>query len=535
MDWRKKQALVVDDFHSFRSNVKEMLRSFGLMQIDDVCNGEDAIERMSQKKYDVILCDYNLGDGKNGQQVLAEARYQGYLDHSTIYILVTAESTVDMVMGALEYQPDDYLIKPFPKMALEKKLREWVLKKEDMKEIDIAAKRGDYAKVLALCDVFIATHPNNLAQYLKLKGEALINQGAYQAAEAFYAKVLTMGNLPWAMLGMGKIKFLAGDDNAAQPIFENIIRQNDKVVTAYDWLAKIHERKGDLPAAQEILQRALTISPKAILRQRALAHLAYKNSDLTAAESAFREVIKQGKYSVFKQASDYISLANLLDGKSASEDSLKVLNDGSRIFTENPEALLQISISQVLALKKLKYEEEAKKTLEKISKLSCKMPAKVLLANELELAKTLILMGDENKAQDILTRLIQSNHEDEELIANIKTIFKELNMEEKGEKMIAALCEEVATVNNDGVRMVREGKLGEAIKLFEKAAEQLPGNKIINANAAQALMLYIKKHGKQPQMVANIKKYLDRVHNIDPLYKDLIILLSQYAELTKGT
>jgi tetratricopeptide (TPR) repeat protein len=286
--------------------------------------------------------------------------------------------------------------------------------------------------------------------------------------------------------------------------------------------------------AQQVLQNALNVSPKAILRQKALGDIAYKNMDFALAERSFREVIKQGKNSAFKEATDYLKLANLLEGKQASEESLALLNDASRTFNSDPEALLQISTLQVIALKKAKHEEEANQVLVRIAKLSSQLPAKTLLVSELELAKSLILMGDESKGHAIIRRVIQSNHEDEESIANVKALFEELNMEDKGEEMIASLCEEVTLINNDGVKMVREGNLSGAIELFEKAADKLPGNRIINANAAQAFILYIKKHGKQPFLLTKIKTYLDRVRTIDPTNKELHILLSQYLELMKG-
>jgi len=534
VDWKNKQALVVDDFYSFRSNVKEMLRSFGLMHIDEAGSGDDAIAKIAQKKYHVILCDYNLGDGKDGQQVLEEARYQGYVDHSTIYIMITAENTINMVMGALEYEPDDYLIKPFPKGVLERKLRDWVLKKEDLKGIEKALKEEDYGKVVALCDALIDGNPKNLAQFLKIKGESLIKKGDYPGAAAFYEKLLTMGNLPWALLGLGKIRFIIGEYDGAEAIFNNIIGQNEKIVTAYDWLAKVYEKKGDLAAAQEILQRAVSISPKAILRQKTLGDIAYRNMDLTVAEKSLREVVKQGKNSVFKRPSDYTSLAKLLTDKDNQEEGLKVLQDAGREFSDNREARLQISAAEIVALKKMKRGTEAQKIMEKVLKISSQSSERLLTDTELELAKALILMGDENGGNAVIKRLIQNNHEDQALMAGVQAVFKELNMEDKGQEMIAALRDEVIVINNQGVKFVREGNLRGALELFDKITEQLPDNKVINANAVHALILYMKQRGSEPELLKKVKEYLERIQGIDPSYKDLKILANNYVELVRG-
>ena len=71
-DYSDKRFLVVDDFNDFLSSVKAMLREMGARDVDTANRGEEAIAMCRQKRYDIILHDYNLGAGKNGQQVLEE-------------------------------------------------------------------------------------------------------------------------------------------------------------------------------------------------------------------------------------------------------------------------------------------------------------------------------------------------------------------------------------------------------------------------------------------------------------------------------
>ena len=101
-----KIVLVVDDFFNFRLTMKNMLRSFGMNYIDDATTGEEAIRKLALRRYDIILCDYNLGHGKSGRQILEEAKFRGYINYSSVFIMVTAENTLEMIMGAAEYEPD---------------------------------------------------------------------------------------------------------------------------------------------------------------------------------------------------------------------------------------------------------------------------------------------------------------------------------------------------------------------------------------------------------------------------------------------
>ncbi len=487
--------------------------------------------KMSSSKYDIILCDYNLGPGKDGQQVLEEARCREYMDHSTVFIMVTAENTMEMIMGALEYQPDDYLIKPFSKEALEKKLRNLSAKKESLKAIEKAVEKKDYTSVIALCDEQISSHTKSLSDLLKLKGEILIKKQAYAEAAAFYEKVLAMGNLPWAMFGLGKVKFITGDYNGAKGAFEKIIAKNNKIVAAYDWLAKTHEKMGNDLEAQRVLQDAVRISPKALLRQRTLGNIAHKNKDHLTAEYSFKEAVKQGKHSFLKSPSDYTCLAKVLVDKGSPMESLDVLRDAGSEFSDNPEASIQISVAESLAFKKLNRAEDAGKAVQKAYKLVATLPGRLPIDIELELARALFLTGDEKSGEKIVRHVVQSNHDNQELIGNVQAIFKDLNIEDKGREIISTARSEVIKLNNDGIRLFQEGNLSRAINFFEQAVDRLPDNKTINANAAHALMVYMQKHGSQPRLLEKATLYIDRVRSIDPLYKNLDILTTMHKEL----
>ncbi len=243
--------------------------------------------------------------------------------------------------------------------------------------------------------------------------------------------------------------------------------------------------------------------------------------------------MKQGQHSFFKSPSDYTSLARVLVEQDQPEEGLKVLTNAGREFTQSPEALLKIAAAEVLTLRKMNRSDEVGAAMEKMSTLTLQFPGKTASDVELDLAKSMILAGDEKEGNAIIHRLIQNNHEDEELIASIGTVFRELNIEDKGQEIIAAARDEVILINNDGVRNVREGNLDRAIELFEKAVGRLPDNKVINANAAQAFMMFMKKNGNDLNMIKKTRDCLNRVKHLDPSYKNLDILLGMYKELVK--
>ena len=53
--YEKLQALIVDDFESFRITLSKMLSEFGIGTIDSVPSSAEALRYCNAKVYDVIL------------------------------------------------------------------------------------------------------------------------------------------------------------------------------------------------------------------------------------------------------------------------------------------------------------------------------------------------------------------------------------------------------------------------------------------------------------------------------------------------
>jgi tetratricopeptide (TPR) repeat protein len=528
---KMKIVLVVDDFFNFRLTMKNMLRSFGINYIDDATTGEEAIRKLSLRRYDIILCDYNLGPGKSGQQVLEEAKFREYINYSSIFIMVTAENTLEMIMGAAEYEPDDYLMKPFAKEVLAKKIINLVEKKENFKAIEKTLKESDYSHAINLCEKLMEKSPRNLSELMKLKGEILLKKGSYQEAAEFYEKVLLMGDVIWAQLGRGKANLMLGGYEEAKEIFEGIITKNNKIMPAYDYLSKVLIKMNMPKDAQKVLMKATIISPRAILRQKTLGNIAYSNEDYSTAETSFKSAVEQGKDSCFKSTSDYTSLAKTLVQRNASEEGLAVLGDALKVFPKSSDARLHVSVTKSYVYTKMNKNEEAGKAMAETQKLSQELDGQIPAEIMLDLAKTHIAMGDKDKGTEMLRQIVRGNHDNDEMLDNVRLVFKETGMQDKGENIIATAREEIIQLNDEGVQLAQNGKLTEAIAYFEKAANQLPDNKIINANAAQVLMLYMKKNGINEQQLIQVKTYLDRLRKIDETYRDIPLLLSMYREL----
>ena len=57
-------TLIVDDFQEMHTLLRSFIKTMGVKTIDDAFSAKDALSLLSSKKFDVVICDYNLGPGK---------------------------------------------------------------------------------------------------------------------------------------------------------------------------------------------------------------------------------------------------------------------------------------------------------------------------------------------------------------------------------------------------------------------------------------------------------------------------------------
>ncbi len=109
------RVLVVEDNADTRTLVIHLLRK----SYDVTCagSGEEALDFIRAKQFDVLLVDINLGRGKSGEDVLREVKkLPGY--ETTPIIAVTAYAMPGDKERFFAEGFDDYISKPFSKQRL---------------------------------------------------------------------------------------------------------------------------------------------------------------------------------------------------------------------------------------------------------------------------------------------------------------------------------------------------------------------------------------------------------------------------------
>lgn len=94
-----------------------------------------ALQAVRSRTFDIILCGFDLKDGRTGQQFLEQGRVEGILPHSKVFMMVTAHSIEEDVMAVAEWIPDDFIVRPFTPKTLYERLLEATTKKVELKDI----------------------------------------------------------------------------------------------------------------------------------------------------------------------------------------------------------------------------------------------------------------------------------------------------------------------------------------------------------------------------------------------------------------
>lgn len=542
--FRNLRFLVIEDMSTMRMQLRRMIQELGCVNVDMAPSGEEGIERMSTRVYDVVMCDYNLGDGKDGQQVIEEARHRHLLPFSSCFMMITAENSLPMVLGAIEYQPDEYLIKPFVADTLFKRVRRMVMRKEGFRTLDEALRTGNDAEALRLCDTLMNEDPRRTQELIKLKVELNIRQQDLDTASTILDQSLRRRDSLWARFGVGRIKVMQGKFDEAKAILEPFVDQHRHYLEAYDWLASAFEGSGEPERAQKMLEQALGFSNKSVRRQRRLGEVAELNGDLEGAATAYRAAIEQGRNSCFGSAREYTRLAGVVRQQNGSRASLAILRDARRRFRESTNDQVELMVAESDVCRERGSMHESGELLGQAYNLSNEQKSGLPPPLSMELARALLEQGEQQNALNVLAQLARAAHDAPEILDQIRKLSAQHGIAEQAEALVEQACEHMLALNNDGVALFRAARYEEAVAHFTRAWEGLPRNRTINLNTAKILAYKMKLTGPNSRQMELLQKCLeflrteesvrDEYTQILRIYRSLLAIQAERNKATQG-
>ena len=491
INYQKLSVLVADDFSSFRNTVNGMLLNLGVMHVDMASNGDETIALCEGKSYDVILCDYDLGHGRSGQHVLEELRYKQLINANSLFLMVSAEASRNIVMSAYDCEPNDYLMKPITGRMLEQRINRLLTQRKVFSEVNDALKKEDFDSAMTqLVDMSVATNRYTVMAQ-KMLGELFLSLGEVNKAEKLYTKALEVRQLDWARLGLARVKQLQGELDTAGQWLDKIVQDNPLYLPAYDVLADNWEKRGDGEQLQSAVEKAVTVSPMSILRQKRLAKVADDNQDVRSALAAMRKTIKLGRLSCHGSSDDAFMFARMAARAVESNvdvphtvagEAMEYLHDSQKQNEMSSEQRIQCNLLQGRVHACTGRRDKAQQILNDSFDLSDR--GKIQFDTDLDRVGLMLGLNDKEQANELLEKLQRQYSGDQQALQKLDVYLDEPASD--------ANQEVVASINREGIDLYADERYDEALTCFERARKQFPKHAGIHLNIAQALLGKVK-------------------------------------------
>ncbi len=532
LNFTAKRVLIIDDYQEMRSILRDFMRGCGVdvKQIYMAASGNEAIAILRKIQFDVVFCDLNLGSGKNGQQVLEEAKYRSLVGLSCLWIMISAEKNPESVIGAAEYQPDAYLLKPITEVNLRLRLAKIYAKKEAFAKIYQAMKQSDYSRAISLCDQRLVFDKANAVDLLRTKCDLLLITGEHDRAKEFLEHVLKERDFPWAKVALAKILLKKNDFAEAKDLLEETTEANSTFLEAHDLLAQTLQAMGDFEAASNVLECTVKLSPNSLIRNNNLGNVAIKMGKLELAERAFRKSVSLGENSVLKTADAYIGLAKTCSANKNPDEASNVLVQLNKNFATDEVRLKALAV-EGMVYHQSGHVEKAKQIAAELNQFLASDSIHLDSDGSLEIARLLLATGAKEKAIALLQDEIKNNPENNNLLHEVAEIFDQAGMGEEGSKLIEASCKEAMIIMNRGVLLISKGQYEEAVNAMRDARAAMPANMRVLLNLAHVIITYIQKNGLTPELVKEARESLLAADNLSPNEPRFIRLMASLNDL----
>lgn len=525
---KNKTGLLIDDNNEMRSALRIQLADCGLQNCQSARNIREAVERLEHDKFDLIVCDYNLGQGADGQQFLELVRRKQLLPLTTAFMMVTGETGYQQVSTAAEFSPDDYLLKPFTSETLANRLMRILEKKEALRSIyQHMHAKGDKQKALAACETLLAEGTRYQADVLRLQGELLLQLDQAGQALALYENILAERATPWALVGKAQAQQALGNAKEAVSLLEEALNTYPNYLVAYDLLAESLE-KTDAAAAQAVVERALKVSAST-KRQRELGDLALENGDYARAEQAFNTAVERDRTGFFKSHDDYASLARARTEQGKHKEALEAIKNMGQHFANNNDLKVRQAALEAQAHVRAGNLGLAETAYSKA--LSLQAEGGLSAASSLELAQSCFALGQNEQAQQIIREVAENHHEDAQIIKRAQNVFAAAGLKDEGAALLDQACKAMIRLNNDAVSLAKSGQLDQAINMLVEAADRLHNNAQVSINAAQAILMRIAQRGPNAQQLEAARHYIEQAMQANPNHAKLPTALAYYTKV----
>ncbi|HWW71457.1 MAG TPA: response regulator [Duganella sp.] len=525
-------VLIVDPNPGMRGSLHNMLNQCSITKIEYAVSSGTAIRQLSKKPYDIVLCEYDLGNGsgenngQDGQQLLEDLRHHKLIAQWTIFIMLTSEGVYSKVIGAVELAPTDYVLKPFTVDALLQRIRKAVERRDVFWPVYQQLAAGGIRKAITSCKEGEDKNPRYANDYARLRAELLVSIDDLVEAEFVYQTMLLTRPTAWAHLGMARCQFGLQKFVEAQRTLVQLLEEHPKFMAAYDLLARTHEALGQQESAKKVLEDAVGISPNIVRRLRHLGEVALETGDVGVAEKAFKQVVAKAKYSEFRDPEDHVRLVKTLVKKGDTAQASGVIRDMERSLrgNANTEACRAIAAGMVQEM----TGNLAGAATELTTAVHAIENARGLSTGlKIGLVHSCLSVKLDQQASNVMLNLMNDT-ESGVTMDDAVQVFEKAGRHDLAEGMGEQIKMQVSELLADAAAMRGQGDLRAAVDTLNAGLRKAPANMSLLPAAASAILKQLDDLGWEVPLAEQCAYLLERMRKIDPAHPSLEALQAQY-------
>lgn len=523
-------VMFIEPSTNVRTSLHSIFTQCGITHIDHVMRASTAIGILQKRSYDIILCEFDLCEGQDGQQLLEDLRRHRLLPLTTLFLMVTAERSQDKVISTVELAPTEYLLKPFTAKSLLERVGRALEKRAAFMPVYRAMEHDDLQEAIDRCETGETVSRRYALGFRFLRAELYLRQGQPAQAESLYAQLAETQAVEWGRIGLAKALCMQNRFGEAEEILAGLLQENRKLWDAYDCLAQVHEAAGRLPEAKQVLMDAVALSPHTVRRLRRLGRLALETGDIDTALASFQEVVGKVRHSRFRDPEDYVHLVQALLGKGNAHQAAAIVHELGKSLSDFRKTEACGAISSALIHE---FNSETEDALERLA-AAVAAYSDAGLSNEVKmvLARCCLSNGMEDSAAAVMLD-VMNNAADDAAMARAVAALEQAGRKDLSQSLVRKSRQQVAELEAACEDKIGQGDYHGAVELMSHAAHKMADNPEVALNAAVAVLTCIENAGWDDELGAQAHRHIENARRLDMAHPRLGALSDQYRATLK--
>jgi len=319
-----KTALVVDSALATRRALQDQLSQLGAKAVIFASTVSEVEQHLSSREFALIVCEYQLEGDRNGQQLLEDLRVNNKLAWSTAFMMVTGERSYGNVVAVAEFEPDDYLIKPFTASTLSDRVVRVFNRKIRLAQAYQFMFEERFEEVPGICDQLESQFPQYLNELERMRVESFYRSAQYEKTEHELLLKLEKAPKPWMQLLLAKVNLEKKQFDEANELLSAVVKTNPEYLAASDLFADVLWEQNRPADALDILEKMGAKALSSTTRLRKLADLAVRIGDNTRSKNYLTKVIDRSRNTSLSQIHDYLQLSKIYVQEGRHEEAEKL-------------------------------------------------------------------------------------------------------------------------------------------------------------------------------------------------------------------